>query len=38
MFLSTGWGGRVSDKQSTLESGFIDKLQVGNCTLADRDL
>ena len=23
MFLSTGWGGRVSDKQITLESGFI---------------
>ena len=36
MFLSCGWGGRVSDKQVTIDSGFIDKLEVGDCILADR--
>ena len=36
MFLSSGWGGRVSDKQITIDSGFIDKVQVGDCILADR--
>lgn len=36
MFLSAGWGGRVSDKQITMESGFVDKLGNGDCILADR--
>ena len=36
MFLSSGWGGRVSDKQITIDSGFIDKLEAGDCILADR--
>ena len=36
MYLSSGWGGRVSDKQITIDSGFIDKLEAGDCYLADR--
>ena len=35
-FLSTGWGGRVSDKVLTLESGFSEKVSHGDCILADR--
>lgn len=35
-FLSAGWGGRVSDKQLTAESGFYDLLQVNGEILADR--
>ena len=34
-FLSLGWGGRVSDKQITKESGFINKVSIGDCKLAD---
>ena len=29
-FLSTGWGGRASDKEITLKSGFLDKLTYGD--------
>ena len=36
MFLSSGWGGRVSDKQITIKSGFLDKVQQGDLVLADR--
>lgn len=36
MFLSSGWGGRVSDKQITIDSGFLDKIQHGDLILADR--
>ena len=35
-FLSAGWGGRASDKEITLKSGFLDKLTHGDCVLADR--
>lgn len=35
-FLSEGWGGRVSDKQLTAESGFYDLLQINDEILADR--
>ena len=34
--LSLGWGGRVSDKQITKESGFFNKVSMGDCILADR--
>ena len=36
MFLSDGWGGRVSDKIITAESWFLNKVNVGDCILADR--
>ena len=36
MFLSAGWGGRVSAKQISVDSGFFDKLSMGDCILADR--
>ena len=35
-FLSSGWGGHVSDKQITLQSGFLKKLTFGDLVLADR--
>ena len=36
MFLSEGWEDRVSDKQITLQSGFLSKIMPGDCILADR--
>ncbi len=35
-FLSAGWGGHVSDKQITAESGFYDLLEHNDEILADR--
>ncbi|XP_071802602.1 uncharacterized protein [Asterias amurensis] len=35
-FVSPGWGGRVSDKELTLECGIMDKLDHGDVVLADR--
>ena len=35
-FISKGWGGRVSDKEITLKSGYIYKLSHGDEVLADR--
>ena len=35
-FLSHGWGGRISDKQLTIESGFLDFLTIGDSISADR--
>ena len=35
-FISKGWGGRVSDKEITLKSGYTDKLSHGDEVLADR--
>ena len=35
-FFSHGWGGRISDKQLTMKSGFLDLLTFGDSILADR--
>ena len=35
-FISKGYGGRVSDKHITINSGYLDKLNSGDVVLADR--
>lgn len=35
-FLSAGWGGRASDKEVTVNSGFLDFVTYVDCVLADR--
>ena len=35
-FLSLGWGSRVSDKQIMKESGFFNKVSMGDCILVGR--
>jgi len=35
-YLSNGWGGRVSDKEITLKSGFLNHIENGDQVLADR--
>ena len=32
--MSAGWGGRASDKEITLNSGFLDKVTFDDCVLA----
>ncbi|XP_047129638.1 uncharacterized protein LOC124809549 [Hydra vulgaris] len=36
-FLSHGWGGRISDKEITIKSGFLDFVGYGDSILADRE-
>ncbi|EDV21055.1 uncharacterized protein TRIADDRAFT_7666, partial [Trichoplax adhaerens] len=35
-FLSSGWGGKVSDNEITLRSGFLEKLNQNDVILADK--
>ena len=35
-FLFAGWGGRVSDKQISIDSRFFKMISIGECILADK--
>ena len=35
-FISIGWGGKVSDKEITINSGYLDQLENGGVVMTDR--
>ena len=35
-FISQAWGGRISDKEITQKSGFLEKSEYGYCVVVDR--